>query len=338
MANLSPVPRYRAFDANGAPLAGGKLLTYTAGSTTMKDTFTDSGGLTANTNPVILDANGEADVWLGSGEYKFVLTDSADVVQSTVDNVPGIQAPSTGASQWATSLLVPSFVDATNFTLVGDQTADFEVNRRLSAVVSGGTVYGTISASLFDGGTLLTTVTVSLDSGVLDSGISSVSLSILTSSNDAIPFIPPAAPNFFGAVVTHSIDQAIVNGAFTALSFDSEDQDTDTIHDTVTNNSRLIVPTGVTKIRLHGQVSFDTHATGYRQIAAYKNGSIQYRTLRTSTPTSIPLEIGTSSPVLTVTAGDYFELRAFQNSGGTLNARGDASGSGLTWFEMEIYA
>ena len=89
--NLAPIFKTRFFDSNGDPLAGGKLYFYGAGTTTPQATFTDASGGTPNANPVILDANGEADVWLDpTKSYKAVLTDSADVNQWTVDNVIGL--------------------------------------------------------------------------------------------------------------------------------------------------------------------------------------------------------------------------------------------------------
>lgn len=82
-------PKFRAFDANGDPLSGGLLYSYAAGTSTPLDTYTTRAGDIANTNPVELDANGEADVWTTPGVlYKFVLADSLDVIQWTVDNVP----------------------------------------------------------------------------------------------------------------------------------------------------------------------------------------------------------------------------------------------------------
>lgn len=89
--SLAPVMRQRFFDSNGDPLSGGKLYTYEAGTTTPQASYTDSSLGTANANPVILDANGEADVWLDpSLSYKFTLTDSNDVEQFTTDNVIGL--------------------------------------------------------------------------------------------------------------------------------------------------------------------------------------------------------------------------------------------------------
>lgn len=89
-------PKFRAFDSNGNPLAGGLLYTYSAGTTTPRSTYTTRAGNVANANPVVLDANGEADVWLTPGvDYKFELHDSSDVLQWTVDNVPSPAATDT---------------------------------------------------------------------------------------------------------------------------------------------------------------------------------------------------------------------------------------------------
>lgn len=86
--------RQRYLDANGDPLAGGKLYSYIAGTSTPQATYTDQGGGTANANPVVLDANGEADVWLDPElSYKFVLKDSDDATQWTVDDVIGVLTP-----------------------------------------------------------------------------------------------------------------------------------------------------------------------------------------------------------------------------------------------------
>jgi len=62
--SISPYPRFKAFTSTGAPLVGGKLYTYQPGTTTNMTTYKDSAGITVNTNPVVLDSNGEADVWL----------------------------------------------------------------------------------------------------------------------------------------------------------------------------------------------------------------------------------------------------------------------------------
>ena len=92
--NLSPIGNgFQFFNNDGLPLAAGKILTYQAGSTTPFTTYTDSSGLIANTNPIILGTSGRppSEIWLEEGYfYKFVLTDASDVVIQTYDNLYGI--------------------------------------------------------------------------------------------------------------------------------------------------------------------------------------------------------------------------------------------------------
>jgi hypothetical protein len=95
MAVLTPSPKTAFVDAAGEPLVGGKLYTYIAGTTTLQATYTDSTATTANTNPIILDSRGEANVWLGGAIYKFVLKDADDALIWTVDN---ISAPTAAVS------------------------------------------------------------------------------------------------------------------------------------------------------------------------------------------------------------------------------------------------
>ena len=89
MTTLTPTPKQQFFDANGNPLAGGKVYTYAAGTTSPLVTYTDSGGTSVNTNPVILDSRGEAGIWLGVASYKFKLTTATDVEIWTVDSIAG---------------------------------------------------------------------------------------------------------------------------------------------------------------------------------------------------------------------------------------------------------
>ncbi|MDN7558231.1 hypothetical protein [Burkholderia orbicola] len=72
---LIPVGKVQWTDANGNPLVGGKVYFYVPGTTTPKNTWQDPAGTALNTNPVDLDARGEAVVW-GSGSYRQIVTDS----------------------------------------------------------------------------------------------------------------------------------------------------------------------------------------------------------------------------------------------------------------------
>lgn len=90
MAQLTPAPKFSAtfVDDDGftKPAVGYKLHSYLAGTTTPKDTYTSYTLGAANTNPVTLDARGEASVWL-DGNYKLVLKDPGGSTIWTVDDV-----------------------------------------------------------------------------------------------------------------------------------------------------------------------------------------------------------------------------------------------------------
>lgn len=90
-AGLAPDFVQQFFDNNGQPLAGGQIYTCTAGGAcpgSPQTSFTDSSAFTANSNPVILDSSGRANIWLScTSPYKLVVQTSASVTIKTVDNV-----------------------------------------------------------------------------------------------------------------------------------------------------------------------------------------------------------------------------------------------------------
>jgi hypothetical protein len=61
-------------DQNGVPYAGGSVYMYQPGTTTPKNTWKDSGQVTLNANPVVLDSAGRAIIY-GSGCYQQALFD-----------------------------------------------------------------------------------------------------------------------------------------------------------------------------------------------------------------------------------------------------------------------
>jgi hypothetical protein len=69
-------PQY--FTNTGQVAAGYKLFTYAAGTTNKLATYTDIGLTAANTNPIILDSAGRAEIFLQASSYKFVLAPPAD--------------------------------------------------------------------------------------------------------------------------------------------------------------------------------------------------------------------------------------------------------------------
>jgi hypothetical protein len=190
-AYLSPLGNEPQTDANGDPIVGGQIFTYLAGTTTPAATFTDNTGGTPQTNPIILNSLGisASPIWLTGGTaYKFVFLDANNVqYRPTVDNITGVNDPAFTSTidQWVLFSGTPTYINATSFSLVGDQTNTFQVLRRLRTTNTGGQIFSTITNSVFAAG--ITTVTVTNDSGTLDSGLSLVYYGILSVTNPSIP-------------------------------------------------------------------------------------------------------------------------------------------------------
>ena len=173
-------PRFRATDSSGNALVGGKLYTNQAGSTTVnKTTYSDTDLSTPNTNPIILDSYGECDLYF-VGSARLRLFDSDDNLVWDRDDVVNTGDVS---SEWINSLTA-TYASATTFTLSGDQTTEYHVNRRIRATDSS-TLYGYISNSSY--GAPNTTVTVVLDSGNLSASLTSVATSVLAANNTSVP-------------------------------------------------------------------------------------------------------------------------------------------------------
>lgn len=92
---ILPPPRTYFFDTNANPLSGGLVYTYLPNTTTPVVTYQDSAGMTPNTNPVVLDGNGSAQIY-GLGSYTFELHDSAgNLVFNGLTNSTGTSGTST---------------------------------------------------------------------------------------------------------------------------------------------------------------------------------------------------------------------------------------------------
>ena len=190
MTTMSLMPYFtqQFFDDNGAPLAGGKLYFYEPGTTTDKTVYGDSTGLTALSNPVTLDSAGRTTVYL-NGYYKIVMKDANDTTIDTQDNVSAQYFQTSTFTQWINQSNSFTYISANQFSLTGDATANFEIGRRVQANVTAGTIYGTVSNSSANGSPSVTTVTTIWDSGNLDSGLSAVSLGVVTESNNSLPIL-----------------------------------------------------------------------------------------------------------------------------------------------------
>lgn len=87
-AVLSPSPVQRFYDNSGNPLANGTVSTYSAGTTTPIATYVDSTATTTNANPIVLNARGEASIWLlPNVAYKYMVKDANGNPISTTDQI-----------------------------------------------------------------------------------------------------------------------------------------------------------------------------------------------------------------------------------------------------------
>lgn len=90
---LSPIGNSNFVSSSGAPLSGGKVFTYQAGTTTLLATYTDNTGGTAQQNPITLNTLGlpPSPIWLlGAQAVKFVVKDALGNTVETVDSVSGV--------------------------------------------------------------------------------------------------------------------------------------------------------------------------------------------------------------------------------------------------------
>jgi hypothetical protein len=175
MASLTPTPKQQIYGSDGNPLVGGKIYTYAAGTTTPLATYTDEGAGTANTNPIILNSLGQANIWLAtSSSYKFSVYTSADVLLYTVDNIAtpidynslttalaspppiGSTAPNTGAftTLAATTGAITTLTSTTgNITTVNATTVN-ATTVNAATITATGTV--TAETLTFEGGGSMT--------------------------------------------------------------------------------------------------------------------------------------------------------------------------------------
>lgn len=300
---LSPVGNEQQLDANGAPVVGGKIFTYAAGTTTPIATYMDNAGAVGQTNPIVLNAAGRAanPIWLPAGQaVKFVFQDANGVAyRPPVDNVTGINDPASvsNASEWVAFTGAPTFVSSTSFSVAGDQTPTFQVGRRIKSANTGGTVYSSITGSSYNSGTARTTVTVANDSGSLDSGLSQVSYGLISETNTSAP-VGPA----FSAYKTSN--QSITSGVATKTLFDATDFDTAG----ALSSSRWTpgVP-GVYDIQATVSAQVTSGAASSVFVEIYKNGLPFLRGFQINGGGSI-LQVASIAAKMKLAATDYLEI------------------------------
>jgi len=174
-AALTPVPKIQFFADDGTPLVGGKLYSYAAGTTTPLATYTTYAGTVANTNPVILDSRGEANVWLGANVYKLALYDADNALIWTVDNITPVGDAAlvsylpagTGAVATTVQAKLRESVSVKDFGAVGDGTTN-----DAAAIQAAITAAASLGAAVnFSGLTYLVSSTLTIPTGAVLIGV-----------------------------------------------------------------------------------------------------------------------------------------------------------------------
>ena len=132
---------------------------------------------------------------------------------------------------------------------------------------------------------------------------------------------PAGAASFVGVVANSNANTTLSNNTDTVLNWNTETFDTDGFHSTVTNNSRITIPSGKGgKYRIYSKVTPNTNNTsrdyGVR-LKLRKNGSteITLSALANEQFAATTLQLFV---LIELVATDYVEILAFQNSGGSL--------------------
>ena len=228
-------------DSNGAPLAGGKIYTYVAGTTTPQPTYTDSTLITPLANPVVLDSAGRAQIWL-SGFYKIVVKDALGNTISTTDN---ISAVSNGGDMLA------STYDPANISeqLVGINAAQTLANKTLETPdITGVTNGGNASTGSLGELISSTVATGSAVSLVTSTAKTVTSISLTAGDWDVwgnVGFIPAASTSITNLTSTissaaNTLPGSPNSGAYFTLPMNA----------TVSGGSGFVLPTGMLRISI----------------------------------------------------------------------------------------
>lgn len=137
-----------------------------------------------------------------------------------------------------------------------------------------------------------------------------------------------------GALVKKAADQNTADyTAGAAIAWDEETYDQGGFHDNVTNNSRLTIPAGVSKVRVSAQ-AYLTNLTAdmYVQLQITKGGSPGFTGMGGTFQESGGGAIAqASTAVVQVSAGDYFEAQMTVETDNSITVLAARS-----WFAVEV--
>ncbi len=135
-----------------------------------------------------------------------------------------------------------------------------------------------------------------------------------------------------GCIVRRTTTFEVPDDALTAVEFTAADvRDTDGYHSTVTNATRMTVPTGLGGLyEVGGNVSWNA-GIGNRVLRLRKNGSTTFGSVQQVVGTGEFVGQSVCVPVL-LNAGDYVEAVVYQDSGAALDLL--SSPEAIAWMRL----
>lgn len=153
-------------------------------------------------------------------------------------------------------------------------------------------------------------------------------------SGQATVTIPGGSGTFMGCSLTKSASQSIATVSTVAVTFDGEDYDTNTLHDNVTDNTRITIPTGQGGYWMIGGGAMLENMVDGKDIIvrARKNGTTMLNVWnRLTAAAAAGAPGGTFSVVANLAAGDYVELMVYNGDTVSRDVRNTANGGTSLW-------
>lgn len=219
MADLAWFKGFQFFDLNGNPRNGGLLRTYDATTTNPRTVYKDSGASVPWSQPITLDSSGRLTdaVYVQTGAWKFVLTNSDTTDSITQDNIPGaITIPSAVFAQPE----LPIITKAADYTIVSG-----DLGKKINVDATGGDVTISLMSAISAGNGAYVSVqnvgatgSVIVTSGTSINGQSSI---VLRAQFDSADVISDGA-DWWGNISAEKRTTILVSADYTVLRSDIE--------------------------------------------------------------------------------------------------------------------